>query len=135
MKIIGYNYAVIHVFVHLLVMFLLYFAIQPDLSLDYVKMALIIAGTFVMDLDHIPLWMDKGVMGYLELRTIEEYGKPRKYRFHNLMILLLLLGGSSLVILQDYFFIGLFCASASLHLLWDLFEDVVVFKIGYRHWI
>jgi len=123
MKIIGYNYAVIHTLVHLLVAGFLYLASQPDLSINYTKMAVIALGTAVVDLDHVGLWMKKGVKGYLELRSIEEFGKPRRYRLHNLMVVFLLIGASGLLVVRDY------------HLLWDFTEDVLIFKMGYRHWI
>ena len=135
MKIIGYNYAIIHTMVHLFLAGLLYYAVQPDLSLDYVKIAVIAIGTAIPDSDHIPLWFERGVKGYLELRSIEEFGKPRKYALHNLMLVFLLIGASSLIVVKDYFLIGLFSTATVLHLLWDFAEDVFIFKMGYRHWI
>lgn len=140
MKIIGYNYALVHIAVHLLVAGLLYFAVQPDLSLDFAKLnftklAIIGAGTAVVDLDHLLLWKEKGISGYLYLRTILEFGKPRKYKAHNLMVLFGAFGGSLLILVYDYFLIGLFFVAVMLHLLWDFLEDIVIFKMGYRHWI
>lgn len=135
MKIIGYNYALIHIAAHLLAAGLLYFAVQPDLSINLAKFALIALGTAVVDLDHIFLWKDLGLKGYLKLRSIEEFGKPRKYKFHNLMVIFGAFGGSLLILVYEYFFIGLFFVAMSLHLLWDFFEDIIVFKMGYRHWI
>ena len=135
MKIIGYNYAVIHTAVHLLFAGILYYSVQPDLALDYAKLAAVALGTAVVDLDHMSLWLEKGFKGYLELRSIEEFGKPRKYAFHTLMLVFLLIGASSLVVVRDYFFIGLFASAAVLHLAWDFAEDVFIFKMGYRHWI
>jgi len=135
MKTIGYNYAIVHVAVHLLIAGLLYFAVQPDLELNYTKFAIIALGTAVVDLDHVPLWKERGIKGYLELRSIEEYGKPRKYKFHNLMVLFGTFGGSLLILVNVYFLIGLFFAAAALHLLWDLLEDLMIFKMGYGHWI
>jgi len=135
MKIIGYNYALVHIGVHLLIAGLLYFVVQPDLSIDYTKLAIIILGTAAVDLDHVPLWKERGIKGYLELRSIEEYGKPRKYKFHNLMVLFAAFGGSLLILVHDYFLIGMFFSAVLLHLLWDLLEDLIIFKMGYRHWI
>lgn len=135
MKIIGYNYALIHIAVHILIAGLLYFAVQPDLSIDYTKFAIIALGTAVVDLDHVALWKERGIKGYLELRSIEEFGKARKYKFHNLMVLFGTFGGSLLVLVYDYFLIGLFFVAVAVHLLWDFFEDIVIFKMGYGHWI
>ena len=135
LRIIGYNYAAIHVFIHLIFAGLLYYAVQPDLATNYVKLALIVIGTAAVDVDHIPLWRDKGLKGYLEMRSIEEFGKPRKYGLHNLTILVISLGGSILIIIGDYFFIGLLSSAVALHLLWDFIEDVLFFKMGYKHWL
>lgn len=130
-----YNYAAIHIAVHLILAGLLYFAVQPDLEIDFTKLLLIGFGTAVIDLDHLMLWREKGVSGYLYLRTVLEYGKPRKYKFHNLMVLFGAFGGSLFILVYDYFLIGLFFATVALHLLWDLLEDLVIFKMGYGHWI
>lgn len=135
LRIMGYNYALVHVAVHVVLAAALYFAVQPDLALDAGKAAAVALGTAALDFDHVPLWMDVGIGGYLKLRTIEEYGKPRKYKLHNLMVLFVALGGSLLVAVSEYFLIGLFSAAVVLHIAWDLAEDVVVFKMGYRHWI
>jgi hypothetical protein len=135
MKVMGYNYAAIHVMVHIVVALLLYVAVQPDLSLNMLKLAIIAAGTAVVDLDHVFLWKERGIRGYLKLRSVEEYGKPRRYKFHNFMVICGLFGGSLLIVVNDYYLIGLFFAAALLHTLWDLIEDLVIFRMGYGHWI
>ncbi|MFH1622980.1 MAG: hypothetical protein ABIA12_00455 [Candidatus Aenigmatarchaeota archaeon] len=135
LRIIGYNYALVHAAVHVVLAAALYFAVQPSLTLDMGKAAAVALGTAVLDFDHVPLWMDVGIRGYLKLRTVEEYGKPRKYKMHNFMVFFVALGGSLLVAISEYFLVGLFFAAMVLHIVWDLAEDVVVFKMGYRHWI
>lgn len=135
LRIIGYNYALVHVAVHVALAALLYFAVQPSLAFDLGKVAAVAIGTAALDLDHVPLWMDVGIRGYLKLRTMEEYGKPRKYQLHNLMVLFVALGGSLLVALDEFFLVGLFFAAVALHIAWDFLEDVAVFRMGYRHWI
>lgn len=135
MKIIGYNYAAIHVIVHLVVAFLLYLCVQPDLSLDVMTLIAIAFGTAVVDLDHVFLWKDIGIRDYLKLRSVEEYGKPRRYKFHNFMVMCGLFGGSLLVLVNDYYLIGLVFVAALLHMLWDFIEDIAVFRMGYGHWI
>lgn len=132
---VKYNYAITHIAVHMLIAVVIYFTVQLELTLDYVKLLLIGLGTAVVDLDHLMLWREKGMTGYLYLRTVLEFGKPRKYGFHNFMILFGTFGGSLLILVYDYFYIGLFFAAAALHLLWDLAEDLLIFKMGYRHWI
>jgi len=135
LKIIGYNYALVHAAVHVIVAALLYFAVQPSLTFDLGKAAAVAVGTAVLDFDHLPLWMQVGIPGYLKLRSVEEYGKPRKYMLHNLMVLFIALGGSLLIALSEYFLMGLFFVAVVLHITWDFLEDVAVFKMGYRHWI
>lgn len=135
MENIKYGYAVVHVAVHLLLAGVLYFTIQPDLTINFTKLVLIGLGTAVVDLDHLMLWKEKGIPGYLYLRTMLEFGKARKYKFHNFLVLFGAFGGSLLIMVNDYFLIGLFFAAVGLHLLWDIFEDLVIFKMGYGHWI
>ena len=135
MKIVGYNYAAVHIIMHIVIAFILYLSVEQDFSWDFAKLAVIAAGTAVVDLDHIFLWKEKGIKGYLELRSIEEYGKPRSYKFHNLMVFCGFFGGSLLLVVNDYYLIGLFFAAALLHMVWDLFEDLVIFRMGYGHWI
>jgi hypothetical protein len=42
------------------------------------RAAAVALGTAVLDLDHVPLWLKVGARGYLQLRTVEEYGKRVK---------------------------------------------------------
>jgi hypothetical protein len=135
LRIIGYNYAVVHAAVHVAVAAALYFAVNPSLTLDMGKAAAVALGTAVLDLDHVPLWLKVGVRGYLKLRSVEEFGKPRRYQLHNLMVFFVTLGGSLAVAVSEYFLIGLFFAAVVLHVAWDFIEDVAVFRMGYRHWI
>ena len=132
---IKYNYVFIHVAVHLAVAALLYFAVHPALTLDIVKLATVVFGMAALDLDHIPLWTRVGLVGYLKLRSVEEYGKARKYPLHNFMVFFIALGGSLLIALDEFFLVGLFFSAVVLHIAWDFLEDVVIFKTGYRHWI
>ncbi len=134
MKVIGYNYAAVHMMVHLLLAAVLYFAVQ-GFSIDYVKLAVVAVGTAIVDIDHVILWKEKGIRGYLQLRSVEEYGKPRRYMLHNLISIFALLGGSTLMVVNSYFLVGLFFAAALVHMLWDFLEDILVFRMGYGHWI
>lgn len=135
MEDVKYGYVIVHISVHLALAGLLYFAVQPDLTLDFTRLFLIGLGTVAVDLDHVLLWKERGIKGYLRLRTLVEYGKPRRYKFHNLLFLFSAFGGSLLMLVYEYFFIGLFFAAVALHLLWDFLEDMVIFKMGYGHWI
>lgn len=134
-KISGKRYAALHSAMHLVLAGLLYFAVQPDLSLDMEKLATIALGTMIVDLDHMPLWRERGIRGYLKLRSMEEFGKPRRYALHNFFFLIGSLGGSLLIMISDFFLLGLFSASFALHLIWDFSEDIMIFDMGYGHWI
>lgn len=135
MQMIKYNYVFVHVAVHLAVAAALYFVVNPSLTLDVGKAAAVALGTAALDLDHVPLWLSVGIRGYLKLRTVEEYGKPRRYALHNFIVLFAALGGSLAMALNDYFLIGLFFSAVVAHIAWDFLEDIAVFKTGYRHWI
>lgn len=63
-----------------------------------------------------------------------EFGKPRKYFLHNLVVMFISLICSVLVFYQQYFVFGVFSLAVASHLAWDFFEDVVVFKMGIKHW-
>jgi hypothetical protein len=134
-KIRGYNYAILHWAMHWVVAGFLYFAVQPDLTLNMWKALPIVLGTIVIDLDHFSLWRKEGIRGYLKLRSIEEFGKPRRYPMHNFFFIIGSLGGSMLLMIRDFFPFGLFSAAVALHLLWDFAEDILIFGMGYGHWI
>lgn len=131
----GNAYALLHSAMHVVLASLLYFVVQPDLLINMEKLVPIFIGMVIVDLDHIPLWRERGIRGYLKLRSMEEFGKPRRYMMHNFFLIVGSIGGSFLLILSEFFSIGLFSASLLIHLLWDLFEDITIFDMGYRHWI
>jgi hypothetical protein len=134
-KISGYKYAMMHSAMHVVLAALLYFAVQPDLEVNMTKVLPILMGMVIVDFDHIPIWRERGIRGYLKLRSMEEFGKPRRYAMHNFFFLIGSLGGSLLLMLSDFFPIGLFSASLAVHLLWDFLEDMLIFDMGYGHWI
>ena len=134
-KVRGYTYAMLHMAMHFVIAGLLYFAFQPDLSTNLDYLLPILFGMVAIDLDHIPLWIKVGIRKYIRMRNYEERGKPRKYLLHNLLVIFIGIGGSLLVMIQTFRPYGLFFMSMTLHLLWDMFEDVMVFDMGYGHWI
>lgn len=134
-KISGYRYAIIHSAMHVVLAGLLYFAVQPDLITNLPKMLPILVGMVIVDLDHIPIWRERGIRGYLKLRSMEEFGKPRRYALHNFFTMVASLAGSLLMLFSEFFTIGLFFASLAVHLLWDFLEDILIFDMGYGHWI
>ena len=131
----GNTYAVLHAAMHLVAAGLLYLIFQPNLSINLTKLIPIALGTVVVDLDHIPLWIEKGLRGYLKLRSMEEFGKPRRYAIHNFFFLIGSLGGCLFLMLPETIPLGLFSAAFAIHLIWDFLEDIVIFDMGYGHWI
>jgi hypothetical protein len=134
----GTGYAIFHSSVHVTLAFLLYVLSVRSISLDIAKLVAIGIGSAIMDLDHVALWRKIGIVGYIKLRSEDEIGKARRYAFHSLSLVLLLVAGSLILLvgeLRAYQPIGLFFAAAAMHGLWDFFEDVAIFKVGYRHWL
>jgi hypothetical protein len=117
-------------FVHVLLVLAIYFALQ----LNTLNFFVLLLGTVLIDLDHLPLWFKNGIRGYLYLRNVKEVGKPRKYFLHNLVTLPTFLICSVLVFYQQYFVFGIFSLGAAAHLGWDFFEDVAIFKMDINHW-
>jgi len=126
----SYKYALFHTSVHVLLALAIYFVFQ----LNAFNFFVMLLGTALIDLDHIPLLFRKGMMGYLYIRTVIEFRKPRKYFLHNLVVLPTFLICSILAFYQQYFVFGIFSLGAASHLIWDFFEDVVIFKMGIKHW-
>jgi hypothetical protein len=134
----GLGYVAFHSFMHLALAGLVYFLSVRGLSFDSMNLIAVILGSAALDLDHIPLMLRTGIGGYLKLRSEDEIGKARKYALHNLTVVLILVAGSLISLvgeLRPLHALGLFFAAAAMHGLWDFFEDVTVFKLGYRHWI
>jgi len=74
-----------------------------------------------------------GIFGTIWLRAVTEFKKPRKYFMHNIYFVFLLF----LLVLVSFhfkFFAWKIFLAILIHLLWDLFEDVIIFKMGIEHW-
>lgn len=125
----GLKYSFIHIVVHLLLIATIYFVFK----LDWFNLIIVFIGGTIVDLDHFSLWLKKGIRGYLYLRAVTEFGKPRKYPLHNFLVLLLSTIGSLLVFTQ-FFTLGIFLLGLSLHLWFDLLEDIIIFRMDTKHW-
>lgn len=123
-------YAFFHSLVHiaLVVLVAIIFGLTP--------FTIIIAflATAIVDLDHFQLWLKEGIRGYLFLRTITEFGKPRSYAFHKFYVLIPA-AICSIFLSHHFLFLSIACTSITFHLLWDLLEDVGIFKMGIMHWL
>jgi hypothetical protein len=126
---VGLKYAFFHWFVHLLLAFTLAALVASNFS----EYFLIFLFTFLIDLDHMPLIRKHGIFGTIWLRAVTEFKKPRKYFMHNIYFVFLLF----LLVLVSFhfkFFAWKIFLAILIHLLWDLFEDVIIFKMGIEHW-
>jgi hypothetical protein len=94
---------------------------------------LIFLFTFLIDVDHLQLIRKYEILGTLWLRATIEFKKPRRYFLHNIYLIAFLLISALISYFLNFFAWKIFLA-IFLHLSWDLFEDVVIFKMGIEHW-
>lgn len=126
----GLKYAIFHASIH----FLLPVAIAYFLRLDFFQFIIVLIGSIIIDLDHLPLLKKHGIGGLFYLRAVQEFGKPRRYTFHNFVTLVIFSLGSFLFLQPGLYMLGIFSLSIALHLLWDFFEDVAIFRMSIKHW-
>lgn len=127
----GLKYALLHALVHLS----LALAIGYFLNLNFSGYLIALLATFLIDLDHISLIRKYGIKGSIYLRTVLEFSKPRKYPLHNIATIIV----SGILTFTSFYhrflFLGVVFLAVFLHMLWDLLEDVIVFKMGIKHWM
>jgi len=126
---VGLKYAFFHWLVHILIALIL----SIFAASNHFEYFLIFLFTFFVDLDHIKLIRRYGIFGTIWLRAVTEFKKPRKYFLHNIYFIALFL----LLTLASFyfnFFAWKIFVAILLHLLWDLFEDAIIFKMGVKHW-
>lgn len=122
----GFTYSIFHWAVHLSLAFLFSYFLQ----LDFYGYLTVLLSTILIDLDHLPVLIKEG-MG-----SILQFSKPRKLLLHNLYFLSIVLFISVLnFFLPQYFLLNIILWSTFLHIVWDLFEDVLIFKMGIKHWL
>ena len=98
------------------------FIIVFKLNLTQVLVA--VASTLLMDIDHIPIIIKMGYWFVLE---------PIRYPLHKISILLITSIGFGWSLFTKNW-INIFLSAAFLHLLWDIIEDAVVYRMGIEHW-
>ena len=125
-----FGYSMLHWIFHFVFLVLLIRFFNLDLMNSFVALV----GTLIADMDHLPLVRRTGIRGYVYLRTVTEFRKPRKYPLHNILILFTSLLGSFLTFHPTYFTLGIFSLAFFLHTFLDFFEDVVIFKMSMGHW-
>ena len=128
----GLVYSILHGIMHLLIVLLLYFSF----SLNLFNFFLVLLATGIIDLDHIILIKKRGIRQgikyWFKISWISQ--KSQKYPLHNFLTLIIFSSSSFLIFHLNFFSMGIFCLSIALHLLWDIFEDIFIFKVGVNHW-
>lgn len=126
----GLKYAFFHWLVHLLLAcIIIYF--YPNLT----DALFILFFTVAIDIDHFYLIKKYGFFGTLWLRAVIEFKKPRRYVLHNIKFIIFSLIALLLSFYYKIKFFQIMFASFLFHMIWDLFEDVIIFKIGIKCWI
>jgi len=87
-----------------------------------------VLGGVLIDTDHVPTLSKNGVRGYLYRRVVLDRYKPRKYKLHNFPVLFVSLTLSFFMLSSLTFYLGVFFLSMTVHLLFDLFEDVILYR-------
>ncbi|MCS7105840.1 MAG: hypothetical protein NZ942_00785 [Candidatus Aenigmarchaeota archaeon] len=117
----SFKYIIFHWFVHLFLALMLVAWLRLELFFSLI----VFLSTIAIDFDHLPITLKEG------LKEILKFTKPRRYFFHNLLFLVFFI---LLTTLPINFSLKLIFLSLVLHLSWDLFEDVLILKIGIKHW-
>ena len=117
------SYGIFHWSIHLLSAFAFGYLLQLDFSNYLIVFASIVA----IDIDHLNVALRHGVKGILKLAKIN---RSPFHRFYFLFLFLAI----SLVIYQQFLSLSLIFASFVLHMLWDLSEDALIFKLGVKRW-
>lgn len=127
----GVGYLLFHGFVHLLIIALIFYVFQ----LDYLNLFLVFLTSALVDADHLPFIKKYGWKHWFKIAW--KTHEPRGYPLHNIFILAIFLVVSLLILIlyPQFFILGILLLSVALHLVWDLFEDVVIFKMGIKHWL
>lgn len=121
------RYFLFHVLIHLLIVLLIFFVFQ----LSQFNLLLVIIASALIDLDHIPFIKKHGVDAWIKVWSSHS---PKNYYLHNFVTIFIFSITSFLVLLPKLFNLGICFLAIATHLLWDLFEDVVIFKMGISHW-
>ena len=116
-------YFIFHWAIHLLLSFL----IIKIFNTNFTYSLFILFATIFPDLDHLKILLKHGVI------SVIKFNKPMKFFFHNFFFILFSFIGfliySKINLCLFFFFLSFF-----LHLLWDLVEDVVIFKMSIKYW-
>lgn len=123
----SFKYFLFHGIVHLFFVGLIYFIFQ----LDWFYLLLIFLSSAAIDADHLPFIKRKGIKYWIKVWSSYV---PKSYPLHNFLTLFIFFLASFLIFVKEFFVLGICSLSIELHLLWDFFEDVFIFRMGIKHW-
>jgi hypothetical protein len=103
-----------------------FFGIEAKINI--IDCTIIIIVTFLIDLDHLPALKK---LGFGKVIYVQ---KKIPSPLHTFFFMLLFLVASIISLAFNSKILALFLFLIVLHLLWDLFEDVVIFGISYKRW-
>lgn len=124
----GLKYAIFHWSFHLFFVIL----ISLVFKLDFFNFLLAFLAAGFIDIDHMSKIKKLGLIGWAKKSM--EFHIPRKYPLHNFLFLFILFILSFLVLFDQLFSLGIIFLSMFCHLLFDFLEDVLIFRMGTRHW-
>jgi len=121
------SYFLFHGLIHLFFVGLISIIFQLSLF----QLILVFLASAAIDADHLPFIKKKGVNYWMKV-----WGSHiiKSYPLHNFLVLIIFLIASLFVLDPELFIVGICSLSVALHLLWDLIEDGVIFKMGIKHW-
>lgn len=134
-----YTYILIHWFVHFFIVHMITFLSKFSLIgytikiwifdfpiYDYLIMYI---ATVLIDLDHLM------VLKRFKLKAFLEFTKVRiSYPFHNFFSLSILSLISLFLVVFNLRNIGIIFLAPISNLLWDMIEDILIFKVSYKKW-
>lgn len=121
------KYFLFHILVHLFLVVLIFFVFQ--LSSFNLLLVIIVSG--LIDLDHISFIKKHGIDAWIKVWSSHS---PKSYPLHNFVAIFIFSIASFLVLIPKLFSLGICFLAIAVHLLWDLFEDAIIFKMGIEHW-
>jgi prepilin signal peptidase PulO-like enzyme (type II secretory pathway) len=126
----GLRYAAVHMLIH----FLFPFTVSYFFRISLLQFIIVLASAVIIDLDHLSLVKRYGIRGAFRKVVLKGFSKVRKYPLHNFAILTVSALSAFVFLYEGFFIAGMFSLAIFFHLIWDLLEDVVIFKVGIDHW-
>lgn len=141
-------YVVFHWFVHFLLAYLLAYLsvfrftgnflpftvigfnfMGTQQSLPVLDYFIIYLATFLIDLDHLKVFRKYGFRGIFVFAR-----KRIQYPLHNFFVFGVFATLSAVFSIDGLRLVGIIFLAPVIHMIWDMLEDVLIFKTSYRKW-